>query len=176
VRADLAIAFISLHDIDAMRAALGEAARILKPGGRFCFAIVHPINSAGRFETATRQAPFVIKGDYLQPFAYSDAVERDGLSMTFHSHHRASRKLFFRFGGSRVSRRGTEGAEASRSRRHFRKQSPLATSALVSTLAFPTLGLIRPLPKSSSHHAQPHRAPRARSRGGIVRVLVPAAC
>jgi SAM-dependent methyltransferase len=92
--ADLAIAFMSLHDIDAMRTAVGEAARILEPGGRFCLAIVHPINSAGRFETATREAPFVIKGDYLQPFEYSDAIERDGLSMTFHSHHRPLESYF----------------------------------------------------------------------------------
>jgi ubiquinone/menaquinone biosynthesis C-methylase UbiE len=46
--ADLAIAFMSLQDIDAMPTAVGEAARILRPGGRFCLAIVHPLNSAGR--------------------------------------------------------------------------------------------------------------------------------
>ena len=71
-----------------MRTAVEEAARILKPGGRFCLAIVHPINSAGRFESAASEAPFVIKGDYLRPFFYSDEVERDGLTMTFHSRHR----------------------------------------------------------------------------------------
>jgi SAM-dependent methyltransferase len=92
--ADLAIAFMSLHDIDAMPAAVREIARTLKPGGRFCLAIVHPINSAGRFEAVSADAPFVIKGDYLRPFEYSDAVERGGLSMTFHSQHRPLESYF----------------------------------------------------------------------------------
>jgi SAM-dependent methyltransferase len=97
--ADLAIAFMSLHDMNAMPAAVREAARVLQPGGRFCVAIVHPLNSAGRFETTTREepAPFVIKGSYLGTFDYSDAVERDGLSMTFHSQHRPIESYFLAF-------------------------------------------------------------------------------
>jgi SAM-dependent methyltransferase len=86
--ADLAIAFMSLQDIDDMPAAVCEAARVLEPGGRFCMAIVHPINSAGRFVSEAGDAPFLIEGDYLRPFDYSDTVERDGLSITFHSRHR----------------------------------------------------------------------------------------
>ena len=86
--ADLAIAFMSLHDIDAMPLALREIARILEPGGRLCFAIVHPINSAGRFEHRAADAPFVIEGEYLGSFRYADTVERGGLTMTFHSQHR----------------------------------------------------------------------------------------
>ena len=57
-------------------------------GAALCFAIVHPINSAGRFETEDANSPFVIKGDYLRPSAYADTIERDGLTMTFHSQHR----------------------------------------------------------------------------------------
>src|SRR4051812_6530440 len=83
--ADLAVAFMSLQDIDEMPAAVREAARVLEPGGRFCLAIVHPINSAGSFEQATADGHFVIKGDYLRAFHYADAVERDGLAMTFNS-------------------------------------------------------------------------------------------
>jgi SAM-dependent methyltransferase len=86
--ADLAIAFMSLHDIDAMPAAMREIARILEPGGRLCLAIVHPINSAGRFERHAADAPFVIAGEYLRAFPYADTVERDGMTMTFHSQHR----------------------------------------------------------------------------------------
>jgi len=86
--ADLAIAFMSLHDIDLMPAAVREVARVLEPGGRLCVAIVHPINSAGRFETnETADARFIIAGDYLGTFNYSDTVERDGRSMTLHSRH-----------------------------------------------------------------------------------------
>lgn len=92
--ADLAVAFMSLHDVDGMTAAVKEIARILVPGGRLCMAIVHPINSCGRFEAATADARFVIGGDYLRPFRYSDAVESDGLSMTFHSQHRPLEAYF----------------------------------------------------------------------------------
>ncbi|HJZ30490.1 MAG TPA: class I SAM-dependent methyltransferase [Hyphomicrobiaceae bacterium] len=92
--ADLAIAFMSLHDIDAMSAAVREVARILEPGGRLCVAIVHPLNSAGRFEATTADACFVIKASYLDPFDYADPVERDGLAMTFHSRHRPIESYF----------------------------------------------------------------------------------
>jgi SAM-dependent methyltransferase len=37
---------MSLHDMDDLAAALTEIARVLKPGGRFCLAIVHPLNRA----------------------------------------------------------------------------------------------------------------------------------
>lgn len=92
--ADLAIAFMSLQDIDDMPAAIAEAARVLRPGGKFCMAIVHPINSAGSFEEATAEARFVIEGDYLGAFPYADAVERDGLTMTFNSRHRPLQDYF----------------------------------------------------------------------------------
>jgi SAM-dependent methyltransferase len=92
--ADLAVAFMSLQDIDDMPAAIQEAARVLQPGGRFCLAIVHPMNSAGSFEEETADAHFVIKGDYLGAFHYADAVERDGLTMTFNSLHRPLEAYF----------------------------------------------------------------------------------
>jgi ubiquinone/menaquinone biosynthesis C-methylase UbiE len=40
--ADLAVAFMLLHDIDTMPTTVKEVARILVPGGRLCLAIVHP--------------------------------------------------------------------------------------------------------------------------------------
>jgi SAM-dependent methyltransferase len=86
--ADLVVAFMSLHDIDAMPLAVHEMARILEPSGKICLAIVHPINSAGDFEHRAADSPFIIKGDYLRSFRYEDTVERDGLTMTFHSQHR----------------------------------------------------------------------------------------
>lgn len=92
--AELAVAFMTLHDIDAMATAVKEVARILVPGGCLCLAIVHPINSCGRFEASTPDARFVIEGDYLHPFRFSEAVERDGLSMTFHSVHRPLEAYF----------------------------------------------------------------------------------
>jgi ubiquinone/menaquinone biosynthesis C-methylase UbiE len=86
--ADLAIAFMSPQDIDDIDTAFAEASRILIKGGRFLIAIVHPINSSGRFSTEDEDSEFVIAGSYLDEFRYSDNLTRDGLEMTFHSQHR----------------------------------------------------------------------------------------
>jgi SAM-dependent methyltransferase len=85
---DCVIAFMCLHDVDGFEEAIRESARVLEPGGRLCLAIVHPINSAGRFTGDDRASPFVIEGSYLERFRYEDSIERDGLEMTFVSEHR----------------------------------------------------------------------------------------
>jgi SAM-dependent methyltransferase len=86
--ADLAIAFMSLMDMDDMAGAVREIGRVLAPGGRFVAAVVHPINSAGQFvpRHGDDDAPFVIES-YLERRRYSDVLERDGLEMTFESMH-----------------------------------------------------------------------------------------
>ncbi len=86
--ADLAVAFMSLQDVDDLEAVLCEAARVLVPGGRLHMAIVHPLNSAGSWVDRDQAAPFVIEGSYLDPHHRVDEVERDGLPMTFHLEHR----------------------------------------------------------------------------------------
>jgi SAM-dependent methyltransferase len=91
---DLAIAFMSLQDIDAMAGAVLEVARVLEPKGRFCLAIVHPINSAGRFEERAADARFVIEDSYLAPRHRTDAIERNGLTMTFTSRHHPMEAYF----------------------------------------------------------------------------------
>jgi SAM-dependent methyltransferase len=85
---DLVIAFMSLHDIDDMAGAVSELARVLRPGGRLCAAIVHPLNSAGRFDGDRPDAPFVVEGSYLDSSVYRDDVARDELTMAFISAHR----------------------------------------------------------------------------------------
>jgi SAM-dependent methyltransferase len=90
----LVTAFMSLHDIDDFGGALNEIARVLDPGGQLCIAIVHPMSSAGRFETRNADARFVIAGSYLDQRRYSDSVERDGLAMTFSSVHRPLHAYF----------------------------------------------------------------------------------
>src|SRR5919204_3445892 len=68
----LVVSFNSLMDMDDAAGAVGEAARVLEPGGRFCAAIVPPFLSAGSGE------PFTIAGSYLEPtrlrgrLAYAD--------------------------------------------------------------------------------------------------------
>jgi SAM-dependent methyltransferase len=84
---DLVVAYMSLHDMDDMQQAVMEAARVLQPGGRLCVAVVHPINSAGHFESLEPDSAFMIEGSYLEAHPYASRVDRDGLSMTFSSHH-----------------------------------------------------------------------------------------
>jgi SAM-dependent methyltransferase len=85
---DLAIAFMSLQDVDALPAAMREISRVLDTGGSACIAIVHPLNASGRFVDESATSPFVIRGSYLSESAYTDTVSRDGLNMAFHSRHR----------------------------------------------------------------------------------------
>lgn len=88
--ADCAVAFMSLQDVDEMEGAMTELGRILSPGGRLVMAIVHPLNSGGRFGRAegAETPPFVIEGSWYERRATADTCERDGLTMTFHSEHR----------------------------------------------------------------------------------------
>jgi SAM-dependent methyltransferase len=84
---DLAIAMMSLQDVDDLGSAVREAWRILEPGGHFCFSVVHPINSAGGFRGDKKDAPFVITGKYTGSRRYTDVIQRDGITMTFNSLH-----------------------------------------------------------------------------------------
>ncbi len=83
----LAVAFMSLQDVDDLRGAIREAARVLVPLGRLCIAIVHPLNSAGAFAERAAGAPFVIERSYLDEFRTDATFERDGLAMRFVSRH-----------------------------------------------------------------------------------------
>jgi SAM-dependent methyltransferase len=85
---DCVVAFMSLQDVDDMPAAMEQAARVLESGGRLCLAIVHPLNSAGRFGGDEPDSPFTIEGSYLKSSFYEDSVARGGLEMTFVSAHR----------------------------------------------------------------------------------------
>jgi ubiquinone/menaquinone biosynthesis C-methylase UbiE len=98
--ADLAIAFMSLQDIDDAAGAIREAARVLEPGGRLCLAVVHPLGSSGRFDGDEPDSPFVIRGSYLQPFRYRDQMTREGYSVTFESEHRPIEWYFAALGAA----------------------------------------------------------------------------
>jgi SAM-dependent methyltransferase len=85
---ELVTAFMSLHDMDDMEGAVREAARVLMPGHRLCVAVVHPINSAGKFAEHTFDAPFVIRHSYFDQRRVTDLVEKSGFRMTFAGDHR----------------------------------------------------------------------------------------
>jgi len=59
----LVVAFMSLQDMDDVGAALREAGRVLRHGGRLCLAIIHPIWTAGDVDEESDR--FVISGSYL---------------------------------------------------------------------------------------------------------------
>jgi ubiquinone/menaquinone biosynthesis C-methylase UbiE len=86
--ADLAVAFMTLMDMDDMPGALKEIARVLEPGGKLVAPITHPLNSSGMFSPrdGDEKAPFVITS-YRQQQRTEDSFDRDGLQMTFHSIH-----------------------------------------------------------------------------------------
>ncbi|HEY4887221.1 MAG TPA: GNAT family N-acetyltransferase [Candidatus Dormibacteraeota bacterium] len=91
---DLVIAYMSLQDVDDMPSAVREVGRALEPGGHLCMAIVHPLNSAGRFASLDPNASFVIQGSYLDAHTYVETVARSGLEMTFSSVHRPIEAYF----------------------------------------------------------------------------------
>jgi SAM-dependent methyltransferase len=78
--AELVTAFMSLHDMDDLDGAFGEAARLLGRGGHLCFAVPHPFAEMNRERAG---AP-----GYFTPHRYADVVERDGVRMTFESWRR----------------------------------------------------------------------------------------
>ena len=81
---DLAVFYNSLMDIDDMDGALREAARVLRPGGKLCACVTHPIPDAGKFTSHDADSPLVIEGDYLGPRRWVHIpIERDGLQMEF---------------------------------------------------------------------------------------------
>jgi SAM-dependent methyltransferase len=85
---DLVIAFMSLQDVDDVDGAIRESARILAPGGRLCLAVVHPLNSAGLFESDDADSAFRIDASYLDVWFSEDTVVRDGMEVVFASAHR----------------------------------------------------------------------------------------
>jgi SAM-dependent methyltransferase len=100
---DLVVAFMSLQDVDHLEGAVREIARVLERGGRLCLAIVHPLNSCGRFVSDDANSQFCIEGSYLARFDYSDRVERGGMTMTFHSRHRPLADYFAAFGTAGIT-------------------------------------------------------------------------
>jgi SAM-dependent methyltransferase len=92
--ADLVVSFMSLMNTDDVAGAVREAARVLEPEGRYCIAIVHPLNTAGAFASREEDAPFVIEGSYFEHMTNEVPVDRDGLQMTFLDAHRPLEDYF----------------------------------------------------------------------------------
>ena len=85
--AELAVACMSLLDIEDFQGAVSEIGRVLQPGGRLCLTVVHPFASAQDEDTMHTGSPRFSR-PYLQSRQYIDRFQRDGLTMTFTSMHR----------------------------------------------------------------------------------------
>jgi SAM-dependent methyltransferase len=86
--ADQVVACMSLQDVDDLDGAVCEIGRVLRPGGVFCMAILHPFSTAGEFADQSENSAFVVERPYPEPRRLIDTIERDGLEMEFHSMHR----------------------------------------------------------------------------------------
>jgi SAM-dependent methyltransferase len=73
---DLVVCSMALLNFDDMGAAVREVARVLEPGGRFCFSTVHPMTSLKDGD------------DYFAERTYEETRTRGGLTMTFADRHR----------------------------------------------------------------------------------------
>ena len=76
------------HDLERTDVVADALGRVLVDDGLTCIALVHPLNSAGRFVEESATSPFVIQDTYLDEFTYADEISRDGLQIAFHSRHR----------------------------------------------------------------------------------------
>jgi SAM-dependent methyltransferase len=79
---DLVVAYNVLIDVDDMARAVREAARVLARGGRMCVCVPHPVADAGRWE-GDGEDRFVVTGSYRRARAFTETMERGGLTMTF---------------------------------------------------------------------------------------------
>gem|GEM_PF-1595367 len=88
---DLVMAFMCLQDMDQLSAVCGEITRVLEPGGRFCAAVTHPMQTAGAFTQESflpeKMPRFVIPEGYFPECHMVFDEARDGVPMTFHMYH-----------------------------------------------------------------------------------------
>jgi SAM-dependent methyltransferase len=82
--ADLVVAFMTFQCVADLDGAIKEAARVLRPDGHLCFAVVHPMNSV-------EVAPH-----YFTEHAYQETAE----GFTFHDVHRPLEGYFAALGGA----------------------------------------------------------------------------
>src|SRR5215218_4034375 len=97
--ADLVVCSMALLNFDDMDAAVREVARVLEPGGRFCFSTVHPSTSLKSGE------------DYFAEHTYAEPRRADD---DLHRSPPAAARLRGRAGGRRAAAAGAARAGAGR--------------------------------------------------------------
>jgi SAM-dependent methyltransferase len=79
--AALVVACMVLQDVDDLDASIREISRILVPGGRLCFAILHPLNTAGLFRKTESGEEFSLWAPYFEKTRYEVKLARNGLEL-----------------------------------------------------------------------------------------------
>ena len=80
---DLVIAYMSLMNMDDIEKGVREAARVLERGGRFCFAVLHPLWAASDWPVPQDPEPVRVPAYFNAPTKVWTS-ERGGIAMTFH--------------------------------------------------------------------------------------------
>lgn len=80
---DLVVAYNALQVVSDIRAVVRECARVLRPRGRLCFCVAHPVTDLGNWGEDTNVPMFTVRSAYFKSTRVEDTVERDGLRMTF---------------------------------------------------------------------------------------------
>jgi ubiquinone/menaquinone biosynthesis C-methylase UbiE len=87
---DLVAAFMVLQSVEQLERAVSEAARVLEPAGRCCFAIAHPVRTAGTLEDGR----LVVAGSYFERRPRELTQGRLWRKVTLHAVHRPLEQYF----------------------------------------------------------------------------------
>jgi SAM-dependent methyltransferase len=80
----LAIAYMSLMNVDDLDGVVAEASRVLERGGHLCAAVLHPLFAAGAWtDTESVDSTFAVT-DYFDGPLQPLESERDGIRVTFY--------------------------------------------------------------------------------------------
>jgi SAM-dependent methyltransferase len=79
----LAVASMALMNFEDLDGAVAEVARVLRPGGRFCFSVLHPLNSWGDAGEGDRAAV-----PYFEGASYREEVSEGGETIVLNDIHR----------------------------------------------------------------------------------------
>jgi SAM-dependent methyltransferase len=83
-RFELAVASLSLMNMDDLQGVLDEVARLLVPGGHLCLSVLHPVNTWGH----------IGERRYFEVVRYNERVESGGVGVTLHDTHRSLQSYF----------------------------------------------------------------------------------
>lgn len=79
---ELAICSLALMNMDDMAGVVEEIARVLRPEGRLCVSVLHPLSTWERCPAGS---------SYFQTVRYAETLERDGARLELHDTHRPLR-------------------------------------------------------------------------------------